>query len=646
MSKQIIVELNQQDTDNVEVYNDADYNVSLKKSITIEKGDQIQLKSCFIDTRIANSQKIELKGDVLENGSISSQTTISIDFGYYKSDVRGTFETEVPTESTEGEFVYNFAYPSLRTGRPMVAFKEVVNPTATLLTCSEIEIILNFTSFSSSGNTFSFTLPNEAGKLIPYTFILKKGFNSFITKDPHRDFSVFTLTQPALDSIIHSDLCVFTWDKLPNFQKPVPPNTIDTILNYKSNQRVLKSISTTPYVTTSAKTVEPYISNITFKLPSGLYDPNDVAELINSKCVEVDLDGDLSSKSYELTRNPLLKSIQQIRIDENQQLEFIDIADGQTPRKHIYATGDGTNGNNALLNYVIGSSQFGLSYNETLQKMEFLQLHNSLFSGKFFQIGEAGVDPVKIGTAKEQTSAPEIRLIRNSSAGNQALDTKYMVNKNCGIYLTNLEPKSLWFDQMKFDPSIQVGLKPIEKTFINSGKYTIHAPSKLDESSQITGDESGLDETIIKTLNAQIDTTGGPAYVTGGFKSFDIVQAIETGDEIITNISQTRTILAKESLGESISNEGGYYKIEIGMNGIRSDLRGFGENNKIQSIISKFYSQNSFTSSYSEGSIPYVHLSNEPLYINDFQVRILDPDNKLSRNIGENNSIFLEIVKV
>ena len=178
------------------------------------------------------------------------------------------------------------------------------------------------------------------------------------------------------------------------------------------------------------------------------------------------------------------------------------------------------------------------------------------FQANFFQIGEAGVDPVKIGTAKEQTSAPEIRLIRNSSAGNQALDTKYMVNKNCGIYLTNLEPKSLWFDQMKFDPSIQVGLKPIEKTFINSGKYTIHAPSKLDESSQITGDESGLDETIIKTLNAQIDTTGGPAYVTGGFKSFDIVQAIETGDEIITNISQTRTILAKESLGNQYQMKG------------------------------------------------------------------------------------------
>ena len=76
--------------------------------------------------------------------------------------------------------------------------------------------------------------------------------------------------------------------------------------------------------------------------------------------------------------------------------------------KHIYATGDGTNGNNALLNYVIGSSQFGLSYNETLQKMEFLQLHNSfIFSGKFFQIGEAGVDPVKIGTAKKNRLQPQ-----------------------------------------------------------------------------------------------------------------------------------------------------------------------------------------------------------------------------------------------
>ena len=67
---------------------------------------------------------------------------------------------------------------------------------------------------------------------------------------------------------------------------------------------------------------------------------------------------------------------------------------------------------------------------------------------------------------------------------------------------------------------------------------------------------------LLKLLNAQIDTTGAPAYVTGGFKSFDIVQAIETGDEIITNISQTRTILAKESLGNQYQMKG-YYKIEI-----------------------------------------------------------------------------------
>ena len=47
MSKQIIVELNQQDTDNVEVYNDADYNVSLKKSITIEKKGSNPIKILF-----------------------------------------------------------------------------------------------------------------------------------------------------------------------------------------------------------------------------------------------------------------------------------------------------------------------------------------------------------------------------------------------------------------------------------------------------------------------------------------------------------------------------------------------------------------------------------------------------------------------
>ena len=53
-------------------------------------------------------------------------------------------------------------------------------------------------------------------------------------------------------------------------------------------------------------------------------------------------------------------------------------------------------------------------------------------------------------------------------SGNLVAKKKGSLSSIDGIYLTNLEPKSLWFDQMKFDPSIQVGLKPIEKTFAPS----------------------------------------------------------------------------------------------------------------------------------------------------------------------------------
>ena len=79
--------------------------------------------------------------------------------------------------------------------------------------------------------------------------------------------------------------------------------------------------------------------------------------------------------------------------------------------------------------------------------------------------------------------------------------------------------------------------------------------------------------------------------------------------------------------------------------GIQNEILGNNNNNKISSIISKYYSQNSYTSSYSEGSIPYLHKADEPLYISNIRIRILDPDNKINDKIGNRNSIFLEVIK-
>ncbi len=654
MSSQIIVELNQADKENSNVYNDGDYNISLKKPIILNQGDQLQLKSAFIDTRVANTQKINLKGDILEDGTESHETTIGITFGYYKTDVLGSFESVLPTTTYEGYAAYAGGYHNRFTGRAFPAFKEVPTPSNIYL-----DIVSMVIKFKGDGTTSNIKLKNSDGAMTTAFFKFNAGFTKkygrFIINQPEQGNTPFNtilinesnLFDMRIDNLIVSNVKSFPYV----VGKPTPPKTIKTDILTPNPDLI--EINTQPHTGGAGGTREMYTDKIEFKVPSGFYDADAIAEIINKKCSEIDLDGDLSAKSYEISRNPLLKTIQQIRYDENIQLSFMDIDPSAFQvRQFKYATGDGTNTDNLkdLLNYYIGSSQFGLSYNAETQKMEFLQLHNSLYSSKFNTKDDT--DASKRGTAVDTTAQPEIRLLRNQT-GVLAQDTKYIVNKNCGIYFTNLEPASLWFDEFKFNPNILVGQQTLTKTFINDGEIKMIAPAFLNDGEQITCDESGLDETIIKTIN--VNVIGDPAnYVNGSFQAFDIAQPLlpkqagsGLGDagEIIANTTQTLSIIAEEQLGQELQSEGGYFKLEISMNGVLSDLRGFGENRKIQSIISKYYSQASYTSSYAEGSIPFVNNSAEPLYLSDFRVRILDPDNSLSKSVGDKNSIFLEIIK-
>ena len=64
----------------------------------------------------------------------------------------------------------------------------------------------------------------------------------------------------------------------------------------------------------------------------------------------------------------------------------------------------------------------------------------------------------------------------------------------------------------------------------------------------------------------------------------------------------------------------------------------------IMGIISKFYSYNSYTSSNTGDSLTFVYDGVFPAVLSSCNVKILNPDYSPA-NIGDNNSIFLEIVK-
>ena len=650
---QVIIECNQEDI-NSQSNNPGDYTVNLQKPLVVNKGDQVVLKSCFVDNRLINSNLVQLKGDVLPDGSRDTTQTITLGFGYYKTDLLGTFESVNPTATYEGSAVINASDNlNIFTGRPFPAFQQVNNPNNNLLEITQINLIMdNFGIHDFQDYTERYlNFPDSTGTLKQYVLTANNDYlvqNGRGTWTNEGNVNILKLNETMLKTLGGKKNLAFSSDfplivKKENISKYLEDNAKAGI----GGRPLIQSIITQAH-TTTAGTYDIYANEISFTLDAGFYDPDDIAEKMTQKIVDIEYGGDLDSKNYAISNNPLLKTIQQIKVDDGKELTFFDI-DASNNRKFQYTTS-----NEPLptkLNYLIGSSQFGLSYNRGEDKFEILSIHNSLFNSRFNPLSDP--DATIRGKPSIPSTAPEVRIIRNSSIDTDASRLKakkFVANKNGGIFLTKLEPSELWLgadSQLKFNPDILPTYTKKTFTTVDSDNFTsveiVYSPVDLIESQHITGDEAGLDEIVQKSLDSKLNAANN-AFVPSGFKAFDIQTPINPGESIISDVIGSNTILAQNKTGADILDEGAYYKVEVNM-GINNELLGNNNSNKISSIISKYYSQNSYTSSYSEGSIPYLHDSDTPLYISNIRIRILDPKNNLSENIGSKNSVFLEIVK-
>jgi len=648
---QVIIECNQEDI-NSQSNNPGDYTVNLQKPLVVNKGDQVVLKSCFVDNRLINSNLVQLKGDILPDGTRDTTQTITVGFGYYKSDLEGTWESVNPTATYEGSAVIN-ATDNLNifTGRPFPAFQKIGDPNNDLLEITQINLIMdNYGIHDFQDYTERYlNFPDSTGALKQYVLTANNDYlvqNGRGTWTKEGNVNILKLNETMLKRLDGKKNLAFSSDfplivKKEDISKYIADNAKAGV----GGRPLIQSIITQAH-TTTAGTYDIYSNEISFTLDAGFYDPDDIAEKMTQKIVDIEYGGDLDSKNYAISNNPLLKTIQQIRIDEGKEITFFDI-DASNNRKFQYTTSNAPLP--TKLNYLIGSSQFGLSYNRGEDKFEILSIHNSLFNSRFNPLSDPEAN--QRGKPSIPSTAPEVRIIRNAAIDTDASRLKakkFVANKNGGIFLTKLSPSELWLgadSQLKFNPDIIPNYSKKTFTTVDSDNFSsteiVYSPVDLVESQHITGDEAGLDEIVQKSLDSQI-TSG--AFVPSGFKAFDIQTPINPGESIISDVIGSNTILAQNKTGADILDEGAYYKVEVNM-GLKNELLGNNNSNKISSIISKYYSQNSYTSSYSEGSIPYLHDSDTPLYISNIRIRILDPKNNLSENIGSKNSVFLEIVK-
>ena len=197
-----------------------------------------------------------------------------------------------------------------------------------------------------------------------------------------------------------------------------------------------------------------------------------------------------------------------------------------------------------------------------------------------------------------------------------------------------MTPHSVWFKKMGFNPNICINSNStITKDFASGTagagltNQTLPVWEGIAEGVNTTGSYKGLDMIVQKN--------GGETNPNGSL--------CPTSATISTITSDMNVIFAQQSL-QKISLAYGYFLIDVGM-GLEQDFKGKDlYKNSIHGVIGRYYSTDSFTTAYNEGSIPYIHRGT-PIKLSRFKVRILDDTGNVSTDVGNNNTIFLEITK-
>lgn len=337
---------------------------------------------------------------------------------------------------------------------------------------------------------------------------------------------------------------------------------------------------------------------VDFTVDEGSYDPDELSRIINDKLTNInDSSGYLSTFPMD---NELLTTNGQFNIDYPQPNNNVFYCSEDGTDFYRYTAGE----------YLSGTSQFSLQYDPGTDKMIINIMNCPYYEGSQIAV-----------QSKEQ----------GVGTGNF-----FIVNKNSGIVLNSLEPSTVWFEKMGFDANILVHPKSntsdigglLNQTLPRfTGNDFPYPQQSIEEGVNMTGSFKGLDICINKTA------AGGDAHGQ---------QVIELDQIKATTLTQNQ-IYAFSSMSKTKYTYG-YYMLEIDF-GIPQQLKGNSFNNsKIQSIIGRYYSNNSYTSAYNEGSIPYVHRG-QSVRLNKFKIRILKDDGTIADDIGINNTIFLELIK-
>ena len=231
-------------------------------------------------------------------------------------------------------------------------------------------------------------------------------------------------------------------------------------------------------------------------------------------------------------------------------------------------------------------------------------------------------------------------------------DQYVTADKMGGIFLTSLQPESLFYDKMKLEvhhagivveqlansPTLRDlktgSIETLIQQNVNLNNALCHSIS-LVKGVNITGNFVGLASKIDKRTRIVAPTATDPPLVIGGAYG-----AVRTQWDLDVATDTPITMKGFPITGAEITDP--FFQVEIsGIN--RQDVVGAEtKNNLIQTIVGKYYTNGGFTAGNIDDGFRYTHLG-EPLLLRSMDIRILDSNGTPASGLGPNTAIILEV---
>ena len=580
---------------------------TLNKDILIEDGTQILVRQVFVDSVEKNTEKIQIEKDLTVSMSMckywtNNTTAESVNFNYYPT-------AGVPASVIPDGFDY---------------FECDFSGNATdYYQITDLWIMASGTSlFKEMGGVvarFQYTTPNgdtavgscEIPKIRPRDFTPHGNPQQLPSGDFHKYDNVC-----KFDTLDGKLLCLNIDDL----------NKAHITYGDSSGEGNIYWNNEPTKLTDRGNELQLHSDKFTFTIPANKkgYDPSELARFITDQITDLGEGQNKISTKY-FTESPLEKAKSQTAFLK-QVSKCLQTISG-TPKKKYFISSDGSRiaeqKTSPTNDTYVGASEIALEWgsSEGIEDFRFTAIHTPLY---------------------DTTNANKTFISQVFQAGTSG--NYFIAGRGGGVIFTDLEPADFWFNKLNFNNNLVVNAGTKKKA---SGYF-----GNDSAGSAILASPNGSNVPDLETVSGNFGGLFNGTNMTSNFRGLDTV-ITATGGMTVPNLNTiksttgtTNMIYSNNPFSSDVATDG-YFLVDVDLGFGSTDWRGVNElsyGHKVKAIVNRYYATDTYTSANTEASIPFVYRG-QPTRLSEVKVCIKDSQgDKLYEDIGDDNSLFLEII--